>query len=149
MKLRRKISGVLIACLSLVGVAIAASPASAGGAPPYFKDECNSSVSPTGIRSYDLDQPAKGNNLDSGECRNDLGAFGDYIYVPQVRVDVNPELFLGGGVDVDSYVPGEIGVGYDVCRENSENSEANPVNDWADNGFRYKTYTNGNCSGNY
>jgi hypothetical protein len=64
-------------------------------------------------------------------------------------VDVDPEAFSGNSTDVDSYVPGHIGYGYDTCRESSENNAANPYDAWEHEGYRYRNYSSNNCNGSY
>lgn len=139
--------GLASSILAIGGAVALTAPASAAPAPPYFYNECNSSGSDNGIRVYDVNDASQGNTLGIGDCSNAIQnpPGRDFIYVPSVRVDVNPELYFGSGSDIDSYKIGHIDFGYGGCHESSENSGSNPDDDYADTGFRYKNYTSSTC----
>lgn len=144
MKLKNKVASVgAMFMFGLTGAGLAAGSAGAAPGQPYFADECNSSASYNGIRTYSIADITKGNTLGTGDCRESSSS-PKYVFVDDVRVDVDPEAFFPGR-DVDSYVPGHISFGYDTCRTSSENPEANPINTWADTGFRYKNYSGSSC----
>lgn len=128
---------VLGASLSVVGLTVPAQAAD------HYTWACNSSASDETIYWYNNNTSlGLGSYAQPNEC-DPTGNW--YTYINDIRVDVDVTGGPDRGVDIDSYKIGWVNHGYGSCHE-GETDSSNPPDEYWDDGFRYRNYTNGSCS---